>query len=216
MSKIGESSKALSELSDVYDDRNFKRGEIYYLDLSDAVYASSYVTNKTRPALIIQNDIGNLHSPTTIVALLTTHIKKPYPFQYFFNLNGRDSAIMFEQIMTVDKFRILEKCGELNAKQIKEAEDNLMYSLALNRLSLENVSGISVNSVVSKLTRTGQYIYFEIEIHFENNVNKIIQITLDNLRLFDDTITENSTLDDLEKKLDCCRGLHWLAKYNDI
>lgn len=218
MATIGQTAKNIADLANdnYYDDRVFKRGDIYYLDLEDIGYGSKYVQTKTRPALIIQNDVGNLHSGTLIVALLTTSFKKPYPFQYCFSLNGRDSVIMFEQVMTVDKFRMLEKCGELSFQQMKDAEEKLMYSLQLNRMSLENIVDFDVISVVSEKNRNDEIIYFKFEVKFENNLKSIINIELNKLREFDPTIGRDTDFDELKEIFDCCRGLHWLARNNHI
>lgn len=218
MATIGQSAKNLAELANdnYYDDRIFKRGEIYYLDLEDIGYGSKYVQTKTRPALIIQNDVGNVHSGTLIVALLTTSFKKSYPFQYLFKLNDRESVIMFEQIMTVDKFRMLEKIGELTPKQIKESDEKLMYSLQLNRLSLDNILDFDVLGVVSEKTRTGELCYFKIEISFENYQKTLIHIDLKKIQEFNSSISKDIDFDELKKLLDCCKGLHWIAKNNMI
>lgn len=216
MSTIGQMTKLSELIPTEYDLREFKRGEIYYVDLEDIGYASKNVMAKTRPALIIQNNIGNAHSQTVIIALLTTSYKKDYPFQYQFKLNNRDSIIMFNQVMTVDKYRLLEKCGELTDSQMKSAEEKLMYSLQLNRLSFENLIDFNVVSVVNKKTKSQETTYFEVELLFEHNLSQLSQITLENLQKFNATITKSTSFDDLKQLLDCCEGLHWLARYNGI
>ena len=217
MSTIGNStniSEALVE--EEYDNREFKRGEIYFVNLEDMGYGSRYIQMKTRPALIIQNDVGNSHSQTMIIALLTTSDKKPYPFQYHFPLNGRISVIMFEQIMTVDKFRMLNRCGALNHEQMKDAEEKLMYSLQLNRMSLENIIDFDIMSVNSKTTNFGNVTYFEIVIHFLNNQDRIINISLDKLQEYNKVVTKSIKFIKLKKLLDCCKGLNWLVNNNEI
>lgn len=139
-----------SETNTEYDDREIKRGEIYFINLEDIGYVSKHILSKTRPALVIQNDVGNARGQTIIVALLTTTYKKPYPFQYHINLNNRESVILFEQIMSIDKARLMDKIGELTYQQMKEAEEKLMFSLQLNKFSLENIQDIEINSVITK------------------------------------------------------------------
>ena len=216
MSAIGDVSNATLIQDTNYDDRDFKRGEIYYVDLDELGYVSTHVQGKMRPALIIQNDGGNLHGGTIIVALLTTVRKKDYPFQYRFMLNGRESVIMFEQIMTIDKYRLKEKTGELTYQQTNEAEQALMYSLQLNRLSLENIIDFEVLSVINKKTKSTEFTYFEIVVHFEKSVDKIVTISLEKLVQFNKKITKDIEFDELKKLLDNCKGLHWLAKNNEI
>ena len=216
MSSIGNITN-LSEAYDTeYDARDFKRGEIYYVDFEDIGYANKHVTSKRRPAVIIQNNKGNECSSILIVALITSAYKKPDPFQYTFNLNGRESTIMFEQIFTIDKFRVLEKCGELTYEQMKQADDTLMFSLALNRLSLENVMDINVVSLLTKRTKTYEKVYFEVQIDFANNQHRIINIELDKVKEFDKTISKDTDFDELKHKFDCCRGLNWLVNNSEI
>lgn len=192
-----------------YDDRTFKRGEIYYIDLEDINEITAHVSHKSRPALIIQNDKGNVMSPTLIVALLTTAIRKDYPFQFRLTINGRDTIIMFEQILTIDKNRIKEKYSELSPQQMKEADLRLMYSLQLDRLSLANIVGVDVLSLISKKDKDGERIYFEIRLLFQR-YNHIVEIDLDALKEFDPSITESTSFEELAKMLDCCKGISWL------
>lgn len=215
MSKIGDLVKFEDIADPTYDVREIKRGEIYYIDLEDIGYGSRFVQTKTRPGLIIQNDTGNLHAATVIVALLTTSLKKDYPFQYRFTLNGRQSVIMFEQIMTIDKFRVLEKVGVLDKDQLREADKRLMHSLQLDRFSMENILDFEVDSVISKRTKTGEEIYFEISVYFEHGQKEDLRVLLDSMREYDDTITRDIGLMELKEKFNCCKGLHWLFSHCD-
>jgi len=216
MATIGNLTNLSDSLDNDYDEREFKRGEVYFIDLEDIGYGSKYIQTKTRPALIIQNDVGNNRSHTIIIALLTTAFKKPYPFQYYCAINGKYSTIMFEQIMTIDKFRILTKLGELSYKQMKEADQKLMNSLQLSRLSFENIEDFTILSSVAKKTNFGNDVYFEIAIHFTNSHDIMISISLDNLQKFNKTITKSTSFVKLKKLLDCCKGLHWMFNNNEI
>lgn len=215
LSRVSELVKNVSDITDAfdspdYDQRDFRRGEVYYIDLEDTGYGTRYLQTKTRPGLIIQNDVGNQKGATLIVALMTTKSKKPYPFQYKVDLNSRESTILFEQLFTIDKFRVLDKLGELTYQQMKEADQALMHSLALNRLGLENVVNIDVTSRVIEKTKIATTIYFTINIHF-TYTEKEVKISLDKLKIFDKTIDEEIDFDLLKSKLDCCRGLNWLV-----
>jgi mRNA interferase MazF len=210
MARITDVTNLSEVLDTTYEDREFKRGEIYYVDLDDVGYATPYIQNKTRPALVIQNNIGNSQSQTLIIALLTTADKKPYPFQYAINLNGRESKIMMEQIMTIPKNRMLQKFGELTPKQIIEADQALMYSLALSRLSFCNIANIEIVSMISERTKTSESIYFLFNLFYNNISKQEIRISLEDLQKFDNTITKDTDFDELKHKTDCCRGLNWL------
>ncbi len=83
---------------------NIKRGGIVLVDL-EPVKGSEQ--GKTRPCLIIQNDIGNSVSPTTIVAAITSKIEKEYPFTVLIRQGEanlpKESLILCNQIRTVSK-----------------------------------------------------------------------------------------------------------------
>ena len=220
MAKLADMTDLRDLYETEYDPREFKRGEVYYVDLEDIGYTSKHISNKTRPGLIIQNNKGNEMGHTLIVALLTTSDKKIYPFQYHVTLNNRKSIIMCEQIMTIDKYRVLEKLGELTPQQMREADKVLMYSLQLNKLSLENVSDISVVSVVTKKIKSTskkyqEKIYFEINIFFTNNQIEPIKIELETLQKFNPSITKDTDFDELKTMLDCCKGLSFLVNNNE-
>ena len=96
------------------------KGEIYYADLDGAIGSEQ---SGIRPVLIVQNDIGNKHSPTTIVAPITKHEKKiDMPTHVILNNDcglKQKSIVMLEQIRTIDKYRLKEKIGECNQRVLK-------------------------------------------------------------------------------------------------
>lgn len=87
-----------------------KRGEIYNVDFSPARGSEQA---GIRPALIIQNDIGNQYSSTTIVAAITSQKKKSYPFHVNFTATEseleQDSVVLLEQILTIDQSRLIRR-----------------------------------------------------------------------------------------------------------
>ncbi len=109
-----------------------KRGEIYWVDWGEGKGSEQ---TGIRPALVIQNDIGNEVSPNTIIASLTTAPNKPYPFLVVFTAkeSGLDKggAVDLASIMTVSKTRLGEKCGELNALKMERVDRALKVSLEL-------------------------------------------------------------------------------------
>lgn len=90
-----------------------KKGEIYYANLEGAVGSEQA---GERPVLIIQNDVGNKYSPTTIIAAITTNEKKSnMPTHVQLNLDCgliQKSVVMLEQVRTVDKSRLKSKIGQ--------------------------------------------------------------------------------------------------------
>jgi len=112
-----------------------KRGDIHYADLDPVVGRE---TGKTRPVLVIQNDIGNMHSPTTIVAVITKYSEKKasYPICVAIKKdNGlkKDSVVNLSQIRTIDKKRLITpKLATLSNDSMENVDDALKNSLALS------------------------------------------------------------------------------------
>lgn len=107
------------------------RGEIYYADLSPVIGSEQ---GGVRPVVIIQNDIGNKHAPTTIIAPITSQMhKKPLPTHIAFCGCGlpKDSIILAEQIRTIDKRRLKEKVGVLPPEKIEAVDMAVKVSLGL-------------------------------------------------------------------------------------
>ena len=90
-----------------------------------------------RPVVVIQNNIGNRHSPTLIVAALTTRIRKKLkqPTHYLIRKNPaltEPSLVLLEQIRTIDKKRIKSFLGRATEQDMQGIEAALLKSLALN------------------------------------------------------------------------------------
>ena len=111
-----------------------KRGDIYYADLRPVVGSEQ---GGVRPVLIIQNDIGNKHSPTVICAAITSKMNKA-KLPTHVELNTRrcamvkDSVILLEQLRTIDKQRLKEKICHIDDELQQRVNDALLISLALD------------------------------------------------------------------------------------
>ena len=110
-----------------------RRGDIYYADLSPVVGSEQ---GGTRPVLIIQNDIGNQYSPTTIVAAITSQIDKPkLPTHVAMPATPggleKNSVILLEQIRTIDKSRLMEKVTALDSEMMHRVNQAVEISLGL-------------------------------------------------------------------------------------
>ena len=107
---------------------NVRRGDIYYADLDHATVGSEQ--GGTRPVLIIQNDKGNLHSPTVIAAAITSQNKRGLPTHIELTDEcyglSKNSTIMLEQVRTIDKARLRDKLGHLD-KEIMEKVDKAIF-----------------------------------------------------------------------------------------
>lgn len=123
-------------MSQKKDNRTLKRGDIYYADLCGLEQSLGSEQTGRRPVLVIQNDVGNLHSPTTIVAILTTKIKRNLPTHVVIhNFSGlsQTSAVCLEQIKTIDKSRLENYCGNIGNKMMQEIEQAICISLGTKR-----------------------------------------------------------------------------------
>ena len=92
-----------------------KRGDIFFADLRPVVGSEQ---GGIRPVLIIQNDMGNRHSPTVICAAITSRMNKAkLPTHISLEVDkydiSRDSVILLEQIRTIDKSRLRERSSRL-------------------------------------------------------------------------------------------------------
>ena len=108
-----------------------RRGELFYTDFGKTVGSEE---SGIRPAVIIQNDIGNYHSPTTIVSAITSQPKNNMPTHIFINNQSlpKDSVILTEHIRTIDKTRLLTYIGKLTEEEIKKLNRAIIISLGLN------------------------------------------------------------------------------------
>jgi mRNA interferase MazF len=110
-----------------------KRGELYYATL-DPVIGSEQ--GGKRPVLILQNDIGNKHSPTVVVAAITSRLGKaklPTHVNLSSEKLSKDSIVLLEQIRTIDKSRLVEYIGEVTIDEMERIEHALLVSIGMDR-----------------------------------------------------------------------------------
>ena len=110
-----------------------RRGDIYYADLSPVVGSEQ---GGVRPVLIVQNDVGNKHSPTVIAAAITSKMSKtklPTHIDIYADRVGlqKDSVVLLEQVRTIDKQRLGEKMGHLDDATMTAVNDAIEISLGL-------------------------------------------------------------------------------------
>ena len=113
--------------------RPIQRGDIYYADLSPVIGSEQ---GGTRPVLVIQNDIGNQHSPTIIAAIITGRRKSRYlPTHVLLPASTcglpKNSMVMLEQIRTLDRDRLHEYIGHLGTAKMCEINIALGISIGL-------------------------------------------------------------------------------------
>ncbi len=116
-------------------EKTILRGEMYYADLTPVVGSEQ---GGIRPVLIIQNNIGNKHSPTTIVAAITSKAmaKASLPTHHLLNnasMLNKESIVLLEQIRTIDKQRLKAFIGTLDQEDILRIDAALAVSVGLDR-----------------------------------------------------------------------------------
>ena len=113
-----------------------RRGDIYYAVLSPVVGSEQ---GGKRPVLIVQNDTGNLHSPTVIAAAITSRMgKNRLPTHIDINAAmveglSKDSVVLLEQVRTIDKQRLGDKMGHLDDETMTHVNTALSVSVGLGR-----------------------------------------------------------------------------------
>lgn len=111
-----------------------RRGDVYYADLRPVVGSEQ---GGIRPVLIIQNDMGNKHSPTVICAAITSKMNKA-KLPTHVELDSKrydmvkDSVILLEQLRTIDKRRLKDKVCHLDDEILEKVDKALLISLELN------------------------------------------------------------------------------------
>ena len=110
-----------------------KRGDVYYADLRPVIGSEQ---GGIRPVLIIQNDVGNRHSPTVICAAITSKMNKA-KLPTHIELNAmlydmdKDSVVLLEQLRTIDKKRLKDKVCHLDGEIMEKVNRALKISLEL-------------------------------------------------------------------------------------
>lgn len=109
------------------------RGDLFFADLNPVIGSEQ---GGIRPVLIIQNNVGNRHSPTVIVAAMSGNVsgKAKLPTHYKVRAYAgleEESLVLLEQIRTIDKQRLREYIGKLNQADMKKIDRCLAISLDL-------------------------------------------------------------------------------------
>lgn len=112
-----------------------RRGEVYLVSFDPTVGAE---IKKTRPALIVQNDIANRWSPITIVAAITSQFEEPlYPTEVLVQAPegglGVDSAVLLNQVRSINKRRLIKRLGALKPDTMIRVDRAALLSLGLTQ-----------------------------------------------------------------------------------
>ena len=110
-----------------------KRGDIWLVNLDPTV---GHEIRKSRPAVIIQNDLGNKYSPITIVAPITSqNIERTYPIEVVLDKKSsgleKISKVLLNQIRAIDKRRLIKKLGKIDYETMMNVDYSIKISLGL-------------------------------------------------------------------------------------
>ena len=129
--KIGNTIRKVRKMEWKY--MVIRRGDIFYADLRPVIGSEQ---GGVRQVLIIQNDVGNRHSPTVICAAITSKMNKaklPTHIEIDASAYGieKDSVILLEQLRTIDKRRLKDKVCHLDGPMLDKVNHALEISLEL-------------------------------------------------------------------------------------
>lgn len=115
------------------DTWNYRRGDIYLANLNPFIGSEQ---GGTRPVLLLQNNAGNFFCPTLIVAPITSQIWKKTNQPTHYRIEDADclpkaSMVMLEQIMTIDKRRVIKHMGRLSDEEMRAVDNCVEVSLGL-------------------------------------------------------------------------------------
>lgn len=147
-------------------DKEYLRGDMYYAELGEGIGSEQ---NGKRPVLIIQNNVGNKHGSTVIVAALTSEIesKAKLPVHYLIRAeNGlkSDSLILFEQIRTIDKQRLANFIGHISEEHFAKIDTAIAISLGVMDTVHPKAPICLCGSCSKRLFETGAFILKKISV----------------------------------------------------
>ena len=113
-----------------------RRGEVYLVNFDPTLGAE---IQKTRPALIVQNDVANRHSAITIVAAITSQFDQPlYPTEVLIRPPEgglkTDSVALLNQIRSIDKQRLVRRLGTLKPESMDRVDHAILISMGLIKI----------------------------------------------------------------------------------
>lgn len=106
-----------------------KRGEVYWVALDPTLGGE---VNKTRPAIILSNNLANQVLNRVIMVPLTTNVDRLLPGEALVDVSGRPQKALGSQLRTVSKLRIGKRLGELSTVDLDKVERAVLFQLGIN------------------------------------------------------------------------------------
>ena len=115
-------------------EKTIKRGDIFYADLNPVVGSEQ---GDVRPVLVVQNDVGNIHSPTIVVTPITKNLRKnPLPTHVLLPTScglDAESLVLVEQIRTIDRSRLTGYIGRIGKKEQSQIDVALTVCVGIEQ-----------------------------------------------------------------------------------
>ena len=168
--------------------RSVKRGDVYYADFGSVEDAVGHELAKRRPVLIIQNNLGNKKSTTTICLCLSAKCKHGIPYHVHFsdlNIVNRESDICAEQIKTIDQCRLEQYLGNVGSAVMEQVDKALVLSLGIRGVDLSDIAELGQSEVVEEPQETlGIFQHMGQQLRFWQDIGvKVSLIKMDISRL---------------------------------
>lgn len=181
--------------------RAVKRGDIYYADFGSVEDAVGHELAKKRPVLIVQNNLGNKKSTTTICLCLSTKCKFGLPYHVHINdlkIVNRPSDICAEQIKTIDQSRLEQYLGNVGSAVMEEVDKALIISLGIKSENLDNVVSMVESEVVVEEPQVtiSAFQFMGEQLRFWQDINIRIKMMHTGMEKLDEEI--NSILNYIE------------------
>lgn len=181
--------------------RSVKRGDVYYADFGSVEDAVGHELAKRRPVLIIQNNLGNKKSTTTICLCLSTKCKYGLPYHVHFsdlNIVNRESDICAEQIKTIDQCRLEQFLGNVGSAVMEQVDKALVISLGIKGTELSEIVSVEGKEVSEKQQETiSMFQYMGQQLRFWQDIEVKTSLIKTEIARLDDEI--NSVLNYIEE-----------------
>lgn len=109
-----------------------KRGEVYWVNFDPAVGGE---VKRTRPAVVLSNDVANQHLNRIIVVPVTSKIERVYPAEALISIGDKQSKAMADQMTAASKLRLGRKLGQVSREDMERIEAAIAIHLGLSRIN---------------------------------------------------------------------------------